>query len=285
MKSSASTCSLPFSDESISDISSPVIVATNPEPKTDAPLECKGLNLFEPGDGDIQITVNGTSFESHKYLIKRFQGLKSLLDTQTLDINIQCDDISAEDFCEMFKVLYASIVTGPFVFTPRTLISTLRVATAYKHHEMRDYCIQYLERLELDAVNRIELAQELHIPDWEKPAYHELGMREKPISKEEAKTIGLEAFVIIAEMREKEQRRRGKEIDAMDVEQVRQSPVSASKVSVQDDTISDGSQKAFAAPLSGDTSEGNATVARPDHGVYIQLQVNILTAQLELTRI
>ncbi|KEP44987.1 BTB/POZ domain protein, partial [Rhizoctonia solani 123E] len=267
MKSPASTCSLPFSDESISDISIPAIVATNPEPKTDAPLGCKGLNLFEPGDGDVQITVNGTNFESHKYLIKRFQGLKSFLDTQTLDINIQCDDISAEDFREIFKVLYASssIVTGPFVFTPHTLISTLRVATTYKHHELRDYCIRYLETLELDAIKRIELAQELHIPDWEKPAYHELGMRDKPISREEAKTIGLEAFVIIAEMREKEQRRRGKEIDAVGGEQVWQSPVSASKVWVQDDTIRDGPQEASAAPLSGDTSEENGMVAHPDH--------------------
>ncbi|CUA77005.1 hypothetical protein RSOLAG22IIIB_12471 [Rhizoctonia solani] len=132
---------LSFSDAYVpelgSQITSPVLVPTKPGPKASTPPEYEGVDLFEPGDGDIKITVNGTSFESHKYLIKRFQGLKPLL------------------------------------------------------------------------VKRIKPAHEFHLLEWETPAYQELAMRENSITKEEAKAIGLDAFVIIAEMREKEQRRKG----------------------------------------------------------------------------
>ncbi|KDN44050.1 hypothetical protein RSAG8_05782, partial [Rhizoctonia solani AG-8 WAC10335] len=279
MDSPASTCGFAFSDGSISDLdsqeTSPMIVASNPEPKTSAPPECKGVPPFEPGDGDIQISVNGTSFESHKYLIKRFQGLKLLLDKNPLEISIQRGDISAEDFCEMLKVLYASIVTGPFAFTSHTLVSTLRVATIYEYHTLRDYCIQYLEMLELDAVKRIELAHEFDIPEWEKPAYQELGMRDEHITREEAKTIGLDAFVSIAEMREKEQRRRGKEIDATNGRQAGRVPVSSGEVLARCDAITNGPQEGtpHTGPLSGNTPEEDNTAACADHGTEVGLSL------------
>ncbi|CAE6403347.1 unnamed protein product [Rhizoctonia solani] len=161
--------------------------------------------LFEPGDGDVTITVNETCFETHKYLIKRFRGPKTLLVQQPLEVTIQRDDISAEDFCEMFKILYAlSIIAGPFEFAPHTLISTPRVATIYEYQALRDCCIQHLERLELDPIKRLELAHEFDLPTWVEPAYHELGIRDEPITKEEANIIGFDAFISIAEMREKE---------------------------------------------------------------------------------
>ncbi|KAH7345360.1 hypothetical protein B0J17DRAFT_639593 [Rhizoctonia solani] len=219
MESPTSTYALSLSDASILDLdthaSSPVVVATHPEPEISAPPEYKGEPLFEPGDGDMQISVNGTRFETHKFLIRRLRGLRLLLDKEHSEINIQRNDVLAGDFYEMFKVLYASIITGPFEFTPTTLVSTLRVATIFEYQALRDYCIQHLETLELDAVKRIDMAREFRLPAWEGPAYHELGMRDEPITREEATIIGLDAFVCIAEIREKEQRRRGKEIDAM----------------------------------------------------------------------
>ncbi|CAE6403278.1 unnamed protein product [Rhizoctonia solani] len=200
---------------SLSDDSGNHALNTNPKPNICAPPESEGIPLFEPGDGDIHISVNGKLFETHKYLIKRFRGLKTLLNEKPFQINVQRDDVSAEDFAEMFKVLYASIITGPFEFTPNALVSTLRIATIYEHLALREYCIRYLETLELDAVKRIEIAREFHLPEWEEPAYHELGARDEPITREEAKIIGLDAFVCIAEMREKEQRRRRDEVDAI----------------------------------------------------------------------
>ncbi|KAJ1311823.1 hypothetical protein OPQ81_010284 [Rhizoctonia solani] len=214
-----------------------VVVGPNPEPKASAPPECKGVPLFEPGDGDMQISVNGTYFETHKYIIKRFRGLRLLLEKQqlegkTLEIKIQRDDISAKDFCETFKVLYTSVIAAPFVFSSRTLVSALRVATIYEYYALREYCIQYLDTLELGAIKRIEIAREFQLLTWEEQAYHELGMRDEPITVAEAKIIGLNAFVRIAEIREKEQRRKGREVDALDRGQ-----------NVQDDNLGDKFQR------------------------------------------
>ncbi|CUA74217.1 hypothetical protein RSOLAG22IIIB_11058 [Rhizoctonia solani] len=104
--------SLPLCNDAVSDLTShtnnPATVEPNPEPKISTPPSCEGDPLFEPGDGDIQINVNGTRFETHKYLIKRFRGLKQLLDAHPLEIRIQRENISAEHFNEMFKMLYAS---------------------------------------------------------------------------------------------------------------------------------------------------------------------------------
>ncbi|KAG8763503.1 hypothetical protein FRC11_002343 [Ceratobasidium sp. 423] len=218
MESPTSTCVLSLMNASISDpcndMIRPVVVATNPESKA-SPPQCKGVPLFEPGDGDMHISVNGTRFETHKYLIKRFRVLRTFLERNPLEISIQRDDISARDFCETFKVLYTSAIAAPFVFSSRTLVSALRVATAYEYYALREYCIQYLETLELSAVKRIEVAREFHLPAWEELAYRELEMRDEPITNGEAKIIGLDAFVSIAGMREKEQRRRGRGIDAV----------------------------------------------------------------------
>ncbi|CAE7220032.1 unnamed protein product [Rhizoctonia solani] len=162
----------------------------------------------------MQISVNGTRFETHKYLVKRFQGLRALLEDNPREISVQHDKLSAQDFCETFKILYTSAVSSPFAFTSQTLVSALRIATIYEYHALRYYCIQYLETLELDAIKRIELAREFQLSAWEDQACHELEMRDKPITAEEAKIIGLDAFVRIAEAREREQRLRGKTVDA-----------------------------------------------------------------------
>ncbi|KAL5641620.1 hypothetical protein ACGC1H_001933 [Rhizoctonia solani] len=230
----------------------PAIMEANPGPKVGTPPECEGAPLFGPGDGDIQITINGRCFETHKFLIKHFRGLKLLLGKQSSEISIKRADISAEDFCEMFKVLYASIVTGPFGFTSHTLISTLRIATIYEYQMLRDYCIKHLEALELDAVKRVQLAHEFHIPAWEEPAYHELAVRTVFITREEARIIGMDALMSIVEMRE-EQQRRWKEINTASGQQDEQSPPSTPSVEgelAQDDTMGDRSQENISHPVS-----------------------------------
>ncbi|CCO35032.1 hypothetical protein BN14_09145 [Rhizoctonia solani AG-1 IB] len=203
MESPTGTYDLSFSDASISDpgshVASPVIVPPSRNSEDSAPM-------FEAGDGDMYISVNGARFETHKYLIKRFRGLKQLLEQQPAEVSIQCNNLSENDFGEVFKLLYA---------TSHTLVSALRVATVYDYPALRIYCVQCLEALELDAVKRIDIAKEFDLPAWEEPAYHELKMRDNPITREEAEIIGLDALVRIAEMREKEQRRRGKDVDAM----------------------------------------------------------------------
>ncbi|CAE6401263.1 unnamed protein product [Rhizoctonia solani] len=161
-----------------------------------------GIPLFEPRDGDMQISVNETRLETYKYLIKRFRGLRLLgiLEKNPLEISAQRNNLSAKDSCATFRILYAFVVSGPFALTSQTHISTLQVATTYEYQALWDYCIQRLETPELDAVKRIELAHEFDVPEWENPEVH---------------AIGLDAFVINSEILDQEQRRRGREIDAV----------------------------------------------------------------------
>lgn len=64
------------------------------------------------------------------------------------------------------------------------------------------------------AIERLKIGREFDLTSWEEAAFHELCMRDEAITAEEANILGLDTFVRIANIREKEQRRRGKEIDA-----------------------------------------------------------------------
>lgn len=106
------------------------------------------------------------------------------------------------------------MVDGPFEFEPPTLVSALRIATAYDHPNLRSFAIKHLESLPLSAIERICLAREFGLASWEGPAYIELCDRDQAITKEEANVLGIDAFVYVAKIREGEQRRRGRVIDA-----------------------------------------------------------------------
>jgi hypothetical protein len=93
-------------------------------------------------------------------------------------------------------------------------VSALRIATTYDYPALRAYAIEHLEKAELSAIERIKIAREFKLASWEEPAYLELCERDETITMEEVGVLGLEAFVHVAGIREKEQRRRGKEVDA-----------------------------------------------------------------------
>lgn len=107
-----------------------------------------------------------------------------------------------------------SVVEGPLDFDPSTLTSALRISTIYDYPALRDFAIENLEKTPSNAVERIRLAREFGLASWEEPAYVELCKRDEAINESEASVIGLGAFVRVARIREKEQRRRGKEVDA-----------------------------------------------------------------------
>jgi hypothetical protein len=92
-------------------------------------------------------------------------------------------------------------------------VSALRIATAYDYPALRTYAIEHLEKVELLAIERIKIAREFKLASWEEPAYLELCERDEAITMDEASVLGLEAFVHVAGIREREQRRRGKEVD------------------------------------------------------------------------
>ncbi|KAG9074275.1 hypothetical protein FRC06_010803 [Ceratobasidium sp. 370] len=116
------------------------------------------------------------------------------------------DERVVEDFQNTFKIVYASVIDGPFNFDPQTLTSALCIATAYDHPGLRAFSIQHLEAAALGAVERIRLAREFGIGSWEDPAFAELYKRDEAITLEEAAVLGLETFVQVARAREQEHR-------------------------------------------------------------------------------
>ncbi|CAE6521374.1 unnamed protein product [Rhizoctonia solani] len=170
--------------------------------------ELNGNPLFESGDGDMELIVNGTRFETHRYLIKRFKKWgdtnPKLQSGSTMTIT---GTASSEDFGRMLRVLYSTL-EGPFEFDTLTLVSALHIATEYEYPALRDYAVRHLEQADLTAIKRIELARKFGLTSWEKPAYTELCSRDGAITEEEAGILGMAAFVRVARIREKEQRRR-----------------------------------------------------------------------------
>ncbi|KAF8596249.1 hypothetical protein BDV93DRAFT_611003 [Ceratobasidium sp. AG-I] len=197
--------------ESISDVNSAISIGED-SPLVRNILGSSGNGLFDLGDGDIRLVINGTTLEAHKFIIKRFSGLKSRI--QNNNMELESDRIESEDFRNTFKILYASVVEGPFSFDQSTLTSALRVATLYDYPALRTLAVDRLAKTPLSAVERIRLAREFDLPLWEGPAYVELCNREEAITKEEASVLGLDALVHVARIREKEQRRRGRDVDA-----------------------------------------------------------------------
>ncbi|KAF8605115.1 hypothetical protein BDV93DRAFT_605604 [Ceratobasidium sp. AG-I] len=174
--------------------------------------------LFEPGDGDVEVKVNGTSLETHRFILKRFNAMKSMLSATPdgiTSVAIHRDEGGVDDFRNTFKIIYASVIEGPLEFDTSVLTSALRIATAYDYPALRNFAIQNLEKAPLSAIERISLAGEFGLTSWEGPAYIELCNRDEAITTEEASILGINAFARVANIREREQRRRGKEIDAL----------------------------------------------------------------------
>ncbi|KAJ1310938.1 hypothetical protein OPQ81_009450 [Rhizoctonia solani] len=171
--------------------------------------------VIDLGDGDVELKVNNTIFKSHKYLLNDFGRLQEMIkgmeryNSGTPSISIYRDEHGVEDFKNMFKVLYASLIKGPFEFDATTLISSLRIATAYEYPELRKFSIDKLGASSLTPIQRIQLAREFDLTAWDESAFQELATREEPITKEEAKALGFEKFEELAKAREDEKRKKG----------------------------------------------------------------------------
>jgi hypothetical protein len=103
----------------------------------------------------------------------------------------------------------SSVIEGSLDFDPPTLTSALRIATTYDYPALRAFAINKLEKTSLSAIERIRIAREFNFTSWEAPAYVELCERDEAITEDEANVLGMSAFVHVAKIREKEQRRKG----------------------------------------------------------------------------
>ncbi|KAG9085349.1 hypothetical protein FRC07_013393, partial [Ceratobasidium sp. 392] len=183
------------------------------------PENTDGIKVFAPGDGDFELRINGTVFQTHRYLLKRFSVLKTLIEPNGVELSKSLAlnrEHSVKDFLNTFKILYASPIDGPPDFDPVTLISALRLATTYDYPALRTFAISNLENAQLSAIERILIAREFEFTSWEEPAYVELCERDEPITEQEANALGVNVFVQVARIREKEQRRRGQQSNDQD---------------------------------------------------------------------
>ncbi|KAG8727817.1 hypothetical protein FRC11_012397 [Ceratobasidium sp. 423] len=168
--------------------------------------------------------MNNTLFKTRKYLLNKFSALAGLVrDAESTGqssasgpiplprVVVKCDAQLIGDFNNMIKILYASVIEGPFEFDTATLISALRVATVYHYDALRQFSISKLERAELSAIQRIKIAQELDVAHWTEPAFEELTNRVEPIQPDEARILGINALLRVANMREERRVRRGNE--------------------------------------------------------------------------
>ncbi|KAF8605207.1 hypothetical protein BDV93DRAFT_507271 [Ceratobasidium sp. AG-I] len=186
-----------------------------------APMEnntgiSEGAETFDLGFGDIELHVNGAIFKTHTHVLNDFSGLKHLMDSINYSstpvslpaIRVQRDEQGIKDFCNMFKVLYASVIEGPFEFDAPVLISALRISSVYDYPALRAFSITHLEGLPLSAIQRIELAREFQLTSWEGPAYDELYEREEAITVEEARVLGIDSFAEVVKKREEAKAKR-----------------------------------------------------------------------------
>ncbi|CAE6395936.1 unnamed protein product [Rhizoctonia solani] len=174
--------------------------------------------VFDRDDGDVELQLNNTLIMTRKYLINKFGALAKLLrdaestrrnPTQPLRVTVKCDAQLIGDYINTNKILYASVIDGPFEFDTATLTSALRVATVYDYDSLRQFSISKLERANLSAIQRIKIAQELDVEHWIEPAFEELANRIQPIQPDEARILGIDSLLRVSNMREQRRARRG----------------------------------------------------------------------------
>jgi hypothetical protein len=82
--------------------------------------------------------------------------------------------------------------------------SILDHSAKWKFETVHEAAFRSLRDAPLESFQRIELWQKCGIANhWVQPAFEDLCMREKPLSRTEARIIGLDSAILIAEARER----------------------------------------------------------------------------------
>ncbi|CAE6428228.1 unnamed protein product [Rhizoctonia solani] len=175
---------------------------------------------FAFSDGKIELQTTDFVFWLHEFQLSKFK----LLSNEIREAREQAIAIAASldyrtklkvrgqsaDFANTFRIMYASIVPSAYSlqFDSKTFISALRIATYHDYPDLREFAISKLRGFTLPTMERLQLADELTIPEWESMALSELCYRTEPISQDEAKILGVDRVLEISHRREKEHHRR-----------------------------------------------------------------------------
>ncbi|CAE7192386.1 unnamed protein product [Rhizoctonia solani] len=165
-------------------------------------------------DGNVEIQTADQAFWVHEYHLNKFAVFTALIqEAKSSDTTsdsgrrfiLACDNkTKGEDIYNTLKVIYASHIDGVPNFDSSTLMSTLRIASSFDYPALRKFAISKLEGMDIPAIQRIQLSDELSLPEWELPAFTELCSRAEPISQAEAEVLGMTRFVEVARIRETE---------------------------------------------------------------------------------
>ncbi|CAE6488119.1 unnamed protein product [Rhizoctonia solani] len=225
MNSESSTQSSPVSVKAMSSAFSDIesLVSLNDHKSSETSIVPESLKCtpvhpeFSFPDGNVEIQTTGYVFWVHEYYLNKFSVFATLIQaakgSETVGESgrrtaIVCErKTNAEDIYNTLQVIYASHVDGIPDFDSSVMISTLRIATVFNYPALRKFAISKLEKMDLPAIKRIQLSDELSLPSWEAPAFTELCSRKEPISTTEAEVLGMTRFVEIARIRETERAR------------------------------------------------------------------------------
>ncbi|KAG8730670.1 hypothetical protein FRC11_006143 [Ceratobasidium sp. 423] len=189
--------------------------ALNTEPSELPPYMHEAPTVLDLTGSRIRLQVNRVVIKTHEYHISKFVYLGRLIrkarrmnpQTDTLTIAVTGDNKLVSDFLNTFKILNTSSIDKPGNFDTETLVSAARVSAKYNHPTLRAFCIERLEGLSLDSMERLRIARALDLKSWEERAYQELSGRRKMITKEEALDLGIDAYWQVASARETQQKR------------------------------------------------------------------------------
>ncbi|CEL57957.1 hypothetical protein RSOLAG1IB_02702 [Rhizoctonia solani AG-1 IB] len=209
----------------------------SPEPIPQPPISATSIGPFKAEYGDVLLLVKGEGLSTHKYLLQRFSVLEAKLsESSSNDARptyvLEEDSVNPDDFHNTFKILYSSPLNSPFDFDTPAFVSALRLATLYDYPELRTYSITHLSQANLGPIERIKIARECKLPEWKEPAYTELGLREEPITTEEANVLGLEALTDISRRREAALRSRARSPEPQVTSTPPSPPLASSRASI-----------------------------------------------------
>ncbi|KXN87075.1 hypothetical protein AN958_09285 [Leucoagaricus sp. SymC.cos] len=168
--------------------------------------------------GDLYFLVDQVLFRVHSYFfLRESEYWKNRLvgpanagpDDPLLEGNgstspIQINDMKHLDFTRFLWVIYNTKYGDFSKAKVLDWITILRLATIWQFAEVKHLAIQHLEAVDMDPLKRIKLYQENGVHEkYLFPLYVHLASQDEFIGLEDARTLGMETYVLLQQARER----------------------------------------------------------------------------------
>ncbi|CAE6432758.1 unnamed protein product [Rhizoctonia solani] len=162
----------------------------------------------------VAIQIEKTLFNVHKYQLVKSEVFSDMFKNSkgegdepepgsSPDHPIVIKGVAASDFAALLQVLYESHFSrNQHIPETPLIIPSFRLTHLLNFSELRTYLLPLAEK-NLDDVDKITFAREFDIKEWLAPAHVRLCQREKPLSTEEARKLGVDSVLILWRMRER----------------------------------------------------------------------------------